>query len=97
MAGAFALSLTGGVFTWVYLRGVRRSKSTTPKIRSAHGLLDAILVHTVHNVVAALALAISLLLGSSLLPQARRPAESFGGLPVDPPQSPSQWADVLLA
>ncbi|WP_143227398.1 hypothetical protein [Actinomadura mexicana] len=60
VAAALALSLTGGVLTWVYLRGVRRSESTAPNLRSAHGLLDASLVHTVHNVVAVIAVAIAL-------------------------------------
>ncbi|MEU4824009.1 hypothetical protein ACLQ2P_32485 [Actinomadura citrea] len=60
VAGALALSLTGGVLTWVYLRGVRRAESTEPKFRSAHGLLDSILVHTVHNVVAVIAVVIAL-------------------------------------
>ncbi|GGU00873.1 hypothetical protein [Actinomadura citrea] len=60
VAAALALSLTGGVFTWVYLRGARRSKSTEPNLRSAHGLLDSSLVHTVHNVVAVIAVAIAL-------------------------------------
>ncbi|MGI5206441.1 hypothetical protein ACQEU6_33320 [Spirillospora sp. CA-108201] len=63
VAAALALSLTGGVLTWVYLRGVRRAESTEPKLRSAHGLLDSILVHTVHNIVAVIAVVIALPLG----------------------------------
>ncbi|TDC57914.1 CPBP family intramembrane metalloprotease [Actinomadura sp. KC345] len=62
VAAALALSIAGGVFTWVYLRGVKRSKSSNPAVKAGQGLADATLVHTVHNVVAVGAAAVVLLL-----------------------------------
>ena len=62
MAAALALSLAGGVLTCVYLRGVNRSNSTEAAAKSARGLLDSTLVHTVHNAVAVAAAVVWMLL-----------------------------------